>query len=186
VLPLLGLSTRASLAVAAGAVVIGAPFVVGRRARHRVSAALITGVALATAAFAGAARLIPPAPLRLVAGAIGTRVVDRALVDGRAVFDAPPDRLVCLTAIAAPRGLKDRLRHVWRQDGETRAEMALEIRGGRAQGFRAWSTRRSPTPGRWTCTVETQSGQVLGRVAVTVLASHTEARAPADSEGETR
>src|SRR5439155_6546096 len=116
-----GLSIRASLALAAAAAVVGAPFVVGRRTRHRVIAALITAAAVTAAAFGGAAQLIPPAPLRFVSGAIGTRVVDRALVDARAIFDTPPDRLVCLTAIAAPRGLKDSLRHVWRQDGQTRA-----------------------------------------------------------------
>ena len=171
VLPLLGLSIRASLALGAAAVVVGAPFVVGRRPRHRVLAALVTAAVLAPQRSRGAARLIPPAPLRFVSGAIGTRVVDRTVVDARAVFDTPPDHLVCLTAIAAPRGLEDCLRHVWRQDGQLRAEAALEIRGGRAQGFRAWSTRRNPTAGQWTCTVETQSGQVLGRVAVIIFDS---------------
>lgn len=171
VLPLLGLSIRASLALAAAAVVAGAPIVVGRGARRRALAALVTAALLAAGALAGAARLIPPAPLRFVGGAIGTRVVDRELVDARAVFTEPPDHIVCSTAIAAPRGLKDRLRHVWRQEGVVRAAMALEIRGGRAQGFRAWSTRRNPGAGNWTCTVETQSGQVLGRAGVIILAA---------------
>jgi hypothetical protein len=165
VLPLVGVSIRFSLVAAAAAVVVGAPFVV---TRHRLVATLVTAVALTGAALGGAARLIPPAPLRFVSGAIGTRLVNRALVDARDAFDAPVERLVCLTAIAAPRGLKDRLRHVWHRDGQRRAEAALEIRGGRAQGFRAWSTQRSPTVGSWTCTVETETGQELGRVAVTV------------------
>jgi len=160
VLPLLGVSIRLSLAV-----VVGAPFVI---TRHRLIAALVTGALLAAAALGGAARLIPPAPLRFVSGGIGTRLVGRALVDARDTFDAPPARLVCLTAIAAPRGLKDRLRHVWYRDGERRAEAALDIRGGRTQGFRAWSIQRTPAAGRWTCTVETESGQELGRIVVTV------------------
>ena len=165
VLPLVGVSIRLSLVAAAAAVVIGAPFVV---TRHRLVATLVTAALLVAAVLAGAARLIPPAPLRFVSGAIGTRLIGRALVDPRESFDAPPDRLVCWTAIAAPRGLKDRLRHVWRRDGQQRAEAGLEIRGGRAQGFRAWSTQRSPAAGSWTCTVETETGQELGRVSVSV------------------
>jgi hypothetical protein len=168
VLPLLGVSNHDSLAWATGAVVVGAPFVVGRGLGRRALAVLITGLVLAVAALAGAAQLVPPAPLRFVAGGIGTRVVNRELVDARSVFPQAPERLVCLTAIAAPRGLKDKLRHVWRHEGTARAEAQLEIRGGRAQGFRAWSYKRNPAPGRWSCTVETESGQMLGRVTVTV------------------
>jgi hypothetical protein len=165
VLPLCGVSVRLSLIAAAAAVVVGAPFVAKR---HRVVATLLTAAVLTGAALGGAARLIPPAPLRLVSGAIGTRIVGRALVDARDAFDTPPDRLICLTAIAAPRGLKDRMRHVWSRDGQRRAEVALDIRGGRAQGFRAWTTQRAPTAGTWTCTIETETGQELGRVRVTV------------------
>jgi hypothetical protein len=168
VLPLLGVSNHDSLAAATGAVVVGAPFVVGRGLGRRVLATLVTGLVLAVAALAGAAQLVPPAPLRFVAGGIGTRVVNRELVDARSLFERAPERLVCLTAIAAPRGLKDKLRHVWRHEGTARAEAQLEIRGGRAQGFRAWSYKRNPAPGRWSCTVETESGQLLGRVTVTV------------------
>jgi len=165
VLPLVGVSIRWSLVAAAAAIVVGAPFVV---TRHRLVATLVTAALLTAAALGGTARLIPPAPLRFVSGAIGTHLVARALTDARGVFDTPPERLVCLTAIAAPRGLKDRLHHVWRRDGQRRAEAALEIRGGRAQGFRAWSTQRNVAAGAWTCTVETETGQEIGRVAVTV------------------
>jgi hypothetical protein len=169
VLPLVGLSIRVSLVAAAAAVVVGAPFVLGRRARERVVIAVVAAVAMSVAALAGAAALVPPAPLRFVSGAIGTRVVDRALTDARAVFVTPPERIVCLTAIAAPRGLKDRLRHIWRRDGKRRSEAALEIRGGRALGFRAWSMQRAPAAGKWSCTVETENGQVLGAASVIVL-----------------
>lgn len=168
VLPLLGLSGRASLLAAAAGAAAGTPFVVGGSARRRVAAAVLVAAAVAVAGFAGVARLVPPAPLRFVSGGIGTRVVERELVDPTEVLAAPPERLVCWSAIAAPRGLRDRLRHVWRQDGVVRAELTLALRGGRAQGFRAWSFKRAVTPGRWTCTVETDSGQVLGRRAVTV------------------
>jgi hypothetical protein len=114
---------------------------------------------------------------------MGTGIQHREIVDPKTTFETSPERLYCATAIAAPRGLRDHLRHVWRQDGVRRAVMTLEISGGRTQGFRAWSWKRIPAPGSWTCTVETETGQVLGRVAATVLAptriDQTGGRAPA-------
>jgi hypothetical protein len=162
VLPLLGVSNRASLFVAAGAVVVGVPLAANgsmvRRLLFGLAAALLVGGAL----FLGVARAIPPAPLRFVSCRIGTRIVNRELVDPATELAAPPEQLVCASVIAAPRGLKDKLRHLWRQDGVLRSTLTLDIRGGRELGFRAWSYRRNPGAGRWTCTVETESGQILG------------------------
>src|SRR5258706_470876 len=102
VLPLLGVSNRASLVVAAAAAALGAPFVVGRGARRRALAAVVVGAALAGAAFAGGARGVPPAPPRFVSGAIGPRGGDRELVGPRPELDAPPARPGWPTALAAP------------------------------------------------------------------------------------
>lgn len=168
VLPLLGVSNRLSLLIAAAGAAAGAPLIVGGGARRRLLAALLAVVALTGVGFAGAARLIPPAPLRFVSGAIGSKIAEREVVDPSERFDAAPERIICATAIAAPRGLRDRLRHVWHHEGIRRAQMTLEIRGGRDKGFRAWSWTRTPAPGRWTCTTETDTGQILGRVAVTI------------------
>jgi hypothetical protein len=169
VLPLLGMSNRVSLLIATLAAVFGVPFAVGGGWRRRVLTVLATSAAVAMAAYTGGARLIPPAPLQFVSGAMGSAIENRELVDAKTIFETSPERMVCATAIAAPRGLRDHLRHVWRQDGARRGEMTLAISGGRAQGYRAWSWKRAPSPGRWTCTVETETGQVLGRVAATVL-----------------
>jgi hypothetical protein len=166
VLPLLGLSNRASLVIATLWSAAGLPLIaLTRKARLRSS--IVVALALTLGIIAGGARFVPPAPLRFVTGQMGTRVVDRRVMDPAASFHAPP-QLVCFTAIAAPRGLRDRLRHVWRQDHKLRGDVPLEIRGGRAQGFRTWSTHRGVGPGTWTCTVETESGQLLGRVSATV------------------
>jgi hypothetical protein len=176
VLPVLGLSNRWSLLAATLATAAGLPFAAmatasePTRRRRRAIAALVVSAALAAGLLAGGARYVPPAPLRFVEGAIGTRVIERRLVDPTTTFAAPPEQLVCATAIASPRGLRDRLRHVWRQDGIVRAEMQLEIRGGRDRGFRTWSTRRGPGAGKWTCTVETETGQLLGRVTAFITA----------------
>jgi hypothetical protein len=168
VLPLCGLSNRISLFVAAGVAALGVPIAVGGSAARRILAGLIGAGALGAGLLYGGARAIPPAPLRFVSGAIGTKIVDRELVDPADELAAAPEQLVCATAIAAPRGLRDKLRHVWRQDGVVRSTLTLDIRGGREKGFRAWSYRRAPTPGRWTCTVETESGQTLGRAVIRI------------------
>jgi hypothetical protein len=168
VLPLLGVSNRVSLFVAAGAAVVGVPLAAGGSIARRIAAGVGGALLVGGAFFLGATRVVPPAPLRFVSGAIGTRIVDRELVDPATVLAEPPGQLVCATAIAAPNGLKDKLRHVWRQDGVHRATLTLDIRGGRELGFRAWSYRRNPGFGRWTCTVETASGQMLGGAEIRI------------------
>jgi hypothetical protein len=121
----------------------------------------------------GGAQAIPPAPLRFVAGALGTEVAERTLLDPTSSFAEVPSQLVCWTAIAAPRGLRDRLRHVWLQDGVRKSEAWLEVRGGtRPGGFRTWSYfRHGVGPGEWTCVVETEAGQRLGRVSARIGAN---------------
>jgi hypothetical protein len=167
VLPLLGLSNRVSLVLAVLWTVAGLPLLaLARRRRLVAPSAVALGVVLFF--LLGGARVVPPAPLRLVEGQIGSRVAARRLLGAAVSFPSPPAELICYTAIAAPRGLRDRLHHVWRQDGVPRSDVALEIRGGRTQGFRTWSTYRGPSRGTWTCTVETESGQRLGRVQARV------------------
>lgn len=162
VLPMLGLANRTALIVAGAATTVGVPALLWMRATSRwlrvgaVSAALIAaGFALLVAP------LVPPAPLELVAAGIGTGVVDRALVGAEGPL-AHPVELVCHTAIKAPLGLKDALFHVWSKDGQSLDRIALDVRGGREQGFRTWSKKRATAAGEYRCKVETASGQVLG------------------------
>src|SRR5262249_14293004 len=129
---------------------------------------LLVALAIVIAFLEGGARVVPPAPLHFVEGQMGIRVSERRLEGASITFPSPPDQLVCYTAIAAPRGLRDRLYHVWRKDGVWRGNVKMEIRGGRPQGFRTWSVFRDVTAGKWTCTVETQSGQWLGSVTARV------------------
>ena len=167
VLPLLGFSNKTSLLLAIAWTAAGLPLVALAR-RGRLGAPLLVAVALVIAFVAGGARVVPPAPLRFVDGQMGTRVSERRLAGVAMTFPTAPEQLVCFTAIAAPRGLRDRLHHVWRQNGVRRGDITLEIRGGRPQGFRTWSICRGITAGKWTCTVETESGQRLGRVSARV------------------
>jgi hypothetical protein len=167
VLPLLGFSTQMSLWIAIGWTA-GGLLLIALVRRSGLYAALLVAAALVIGMYEGGARFVPPAPLRFVEGQMGTHVTERKLTGGAASFASPPEQLVCYTKIVAPRGLTDHLRHVWRQNGAWRTEIMLEIRGGRHDGFRTWSTFRSVTPGKWTCTIETESGQRVGRVTARV------------------
>jgi hypothetical protein len=176
VLPGLGLSTRTSLwtaAFTAGAgvfVTAAASAPAGRRARA-AGLALLAAAMIPLALWLGAVRIVPAAPLRLSKIEIGSRREGHWVADPSARFAAAPERLVCATAIWSPLGVKDRLFHVWTRDGKPRARVELDIRGGRSGGYRTFSRvaglGRNPA-GVYRCSVQTQSGQVLGSRSVRV------------------
>ncbi len=177
VLPILGLSNRASLYVSAAATVVGSPLIasVGRRIKEGVSRPLLLQLAAASAIpfllVAGAASAIPPAPLRLTESAIGTQIRDKSVLDPSTSFERVPAQLVCFTSIRAPRGLRDQLLHVWRHGRSVRDRVVLDVVGGREAGYRTWSIKQNlgaEPDGKWSCTVETASGQVLGRASVRI------------------
>ena len=167
VLPLVGFSNRDSLLIAVAATAGGSVLFALLRRKGRM-AALVVAAGLVAGYIYGGARFIPPAPLRLEEPQMGTSVVERRLAGANIDFAQPPPQLVCFTPIVAPNGLRDHLRHVWRQNGIKRMDISIEVRGGRDKGFRTWSTYHGPAPGHWTCTVETESGQRLGRVSARI------------------
>lgn len=73
--------------------------------------------------------------------------------------------LYAFTAINAPRGLKERIFHVWEHNGRRVDRIPLDISGGRDAGYRAWTHKRNfPTKvqGRWRVRVMTEAGQMIG------------------------
>jgi hypothetical protein len=76
--------------------------------------------------------------------------------------------LVAYTAIYAPAGLRQAVRHVWRHDGQVVEVVGLSpVLGGRREGYRTYS-RKTAFPadpqGRWSVDVVTASGQLIGRL----------------------
>lgn len=178
VLPGLGFSNSTSLWIAASSTVVALPIGVvtfepsGPRRLRAWSASLAVAVGLLCGLALGAARFVPAAPLALLDARIGR------YMDGRDVglpieqIRGRPGKLVCATAISAPLGVREKLFHVWRQDGEVRDRIELEVRGGRKEGFRTWSRKRNfgeHPAGQWTCSIETRMGQSLGRATVELL-----------------
>ncbi len=177
ILPIMGLSNRVSLYSAAFLTSATLPFMLrlyGLRFENIAYRVAFNAVAIAlfpTILALGGATLVPPAPLEMGDAAIGTRVEDRWVADPTESFDAVPPQLVCATAVKAPRGLKDALFHVWSKDGVVVDRVALDVRGGREEGFRTWSIKKHLTKaprGDWRCAVETATGQTVGRVSVEI------------------
>lgn len=136
----------------------------------RESAATVAAVAMLLTTLVEWGRpLIPPAPLRLAASTFGTGVdVDARLVTG-ALGARPADgRVYVMTAVVAPQGLRDNVRHRWFRDGEPFYQSpAYAVTGGREEGYRLW-TYATPGPDarRLRVDVETAGGQLIGRVTL--------------------
>ena len=114
---------------------------------------------------------IPPATL-WVEDAMITAAVDKETRDpdlrlvSISAAQLHGDGVFAWTAIHAPRGLQERVFHRWLLEGEEVDRIALEISGGREQGYRAWSYKKgfpADPRGSWTIQVITEGGQLIGQ-----------------------
>lgn len=126
--------------------------------------------------------IIPPIPLAMKDGAAyhalmkvpgGYRVKtegEQAWWDVRTpvVHLAPGELLYVYSAVAAPISFSSTVVHRWERNENgrwiTESRIAFPISGGRAGGYRGYSERDAPLPGKWRVSVETPSGQVIGRI----------------------
>lgn len=86
------------------------------------------------------------------------------------------------TAIHAPRGLNERIYHVWTHDGEVIDKVALDIRGAREAGYRSWSRKENfpANPvGNWKIQVMTEADQVIGVLRFQVIEPTSQPSLPA-------
>jgi hypothetical protein len=150
----------------------------GRHRPHGLREAILASliVALLLGALVEWGRpFIPPAPVRLASGAFGVGI-DSETRQLTGVFNTLPDiagPIYVRTEIIAPLGLKDHIRHRWFRDDEMfYLSPAYPVTGGREEGYRLW-TYASPGRGvhRLRVDVETQSGQILGRVRLSLVAA---------------
>ena len=100
--------------------------------------------------------------------AVTTQLQDRTpgeSVEQISVSELRSRGLYAYTSINAPRGLNERIYHVWQLNGQEVDRIALDIHGGRKEGYRAWTHKQNfpPNPeGRWQVRVITEDGQLIG------------------------
>lgn len=177
---LLHLTTTQTLALASAAVaVLAVPSLLHLIERGRpLHWVMLLGGALALGAVSWALRpWVPPATLWLHEAMLTERVDAETRLPGIALLSASPAHLheqglYAFTAIRAPRGLRERVYHRWLHEGVEVDRIALEIVGGRAEGYRAWSYKRGfpvDPRGDWKVQVVTEGGQLIGQFGFRVI-----------------
>lgn len=119
---------------------------------------------------------IPPAPLRLAAVEFGTEFdIAEIRIESPLTTLSPARafRLYGLTAIKAPLGLKERVRHRWYVNDKLIWDSPFRvIIGGREAGFRFWTQcffDSIPPEAELRLDVETEGGQLIGRARLKTL-----------------
>ncbi len=151
----------------------------------------LVGLMLALGAAGWFARLsVPPATLWLTQVAVSLELDNAERAPGASLSRIGAAQLherglYAYTAINAPLGLKERIHHVWLHDGAEVDRIAIDIKGGRKAGYRAWTHKRNfpeRPAGRWQVRVLTDAGQMIGTLRFEVAdeaAARGEAREPA-------
>lgn len=119
---------------------------------------------------------VPPAALRLTTVALSHEVDYQQRKPGPGIkqLDAATlhrQGLFSFTAVKAPRGLNEKIYHVWLQNGKVVDRILLDISGGREQGYRAWTHKQNfpaNAEGHWQVKVVTESEQLIGLTRFTV------------------
>ena len=146
------------------------------RDKRWIAAFVASVIAAVGLAYAGRTA-IPPVPMYVAKGAVGPIVLADGTL-GMVVTELQPsviDKLTAITDVVVPGGKGDRLMHVWRHDGH---EVHRAMEGtSRVAGPKGAIRLRSALSGRqlpkhlvgsWIVDVETEDGQIVGRVAFTV------------------
>jgi hypothetical protein len=156
-----------ALLAALGFITLLDPFPQSKRARYICAA--IAAVVLLFFVESGRS-FVPPAPLRLVSAEFGAgfeRATMRVAPPLSEIEPGGPRRLYALTAIKAPLGLRERVRHRWRKNGVLVWDSpSIEVTGGREEGFRLWTTYvfdDIETAAQLRIDVVTEGGQLIGR-----------------------
>ncbi|MDH1680698.1 DUF2914 domain-containing protein [Pseudomonas chengduensis] len=171
-------SYRIALLIATLLALPSLPGLIGFTGWRRI--VLLAALPLAMASAGWLARAwVPPATLWLTEVAISDRFDGEQRTPGESLQQISPeqlrdDGLYAYTSINAPRGLNERIYHVWQHNGREVDRIALDINGGRKEGYRAWTHKlnfpASPE-GRWQVRVVTEAGQMIGVLRFDVVAA---------------
>jgi hypothetical protein len=113
------------------------------------------------------APFIPPAPLTLASAQFGRSIQGLYIVNPLDKLPAASGSIFLATAIQAPVGLAESVRHCWRLDGRPLwTSRYYSFSGGRKNGYRIWTQityHRDSQAKSLTVDVETDNGQLIGR-----------------------
>ncbi len=159
-----------------------------RAARMQVFTGMVVITALLNAAYF--LRVLPPLPLVLTdAGVyhqssapvpISRPSRSRSRRNGRrcsathAIMHVQPGaKLYLYNAVFAPRGLRTRIVHDWQwldpgKGWRSQQRVAVNISGGREDGFRWYTSKTASRPGQWQVNIQTVDGRAIGRVRFAV------------------
>lgn len=92
----------------------------------------------------------------------------------RTVHHVPGTPLYAYSAVFAPTEFSANVVHRWERYDTTQKKwvtesmVAFTLSGGREGGYRGYSIKYNPGPGKWRVTIETTEGQTIGRLNFTV------------------
>lgn len=136
--------------------------------------------------------VIPPVPLALKDVGIYHSLLRRSAGDYVAIYEKAPwyafwrntnahytltadKSAFCYSSVFAPTDLQAPIYHRWEAYNELtdrweeRSRVSFGISGGRADGYRGYTTKSALTTGTWRCNVETEQGALIGRTTFTVV-----------------
>jgi len=145
------------------------------------------------------ANIIPPLPLALKDAGVYHSVVRTSGGDYQLLAEPVPwyasylqyntqyhatagEGVYVYSAIFAPSGLSTVILHQWQRYDEglhlwmTADILRFAIVGGRDGGYRGYSFKSAPIPGKWRVNVITEYGQLIGRISFTVMSASTSAK----------
>jgi hypothetical protein len=159
-----------------------------KTARWRVAAGMAVITALINAFYF--LKVFPPLPLVLTDAGIYHDVMLKGAVFEVVTEDQPPPwralfgtypvlhiqhgaKIAVYSAVFAPQRLETRIRHVWQWRNPsggwvTQQSLPITIRGGREDGFRAYTRKSAPLSGQWRVNIESDDGRAIGRVRFSV------------------
>ncbi len=133
--------------------------------------------------------VIPPIPLSLREAGVYHKIerngngyvmlaekeswLDRVM-PGQVIHVPATNRVFVYSAIFAPLKLKTTIVHHWQYYDPAQKKwidkdrLSFTLSGGRDEGYRGYSLKSNLAPGKWRVRMETERGQVMGRIGFTV------------------
>lgn len=103
---------------------------------------------------------------------------------GDQTFEARPgDKIFCFVQVFSPTNFREQLFVRWQykdeKTGWTNSDaIPLGVVGGRAEGYRGFTSKTNYQPGEWRVRIETSDGREVGRIGLTVVAVHDSSPPP--------